>query len=1179
MNSTSLKNKIFLIFVSVIILAITIVGWIGLKNASDAYIDSAYDLSHQSTNTLHLEMEEKLLPISKDSLFITDFYALNRYMIWKSMSVDTKMTKWKQIFSDALIDFLETKDIYNQARVFDLDGNEIIVVNYDKNSGKANLLPLNKLQSKKGRAYVEIPKKLKKGEFYISDINLNIENGKIEKPHVPVIRYATPIINKNNEHIGIFVVNVNANILLNATKKEMLSKRNKKISYFLVNKNGDYIYNEDYNKMWGSQLKNGANFNNDYFNLLTYTKDKREGVFTHKNRIYSFHKVHPLVKQDIENYFYVISSIDVDVALEKLQNFKLIFILVLLMVLIGSFFIVRLYLSRVIAPLSRVTEQLKALSDGIIKKDNINYKADDEIGKIVTSTHKLIHAIETTINQANAVAQGNFTKEIILLSQNDQLGSAISNMTNRLKDIVVLAQSISTGNYDVKIVAKSEDDQLSFALINMVQYLEQITKVAEDISQGNLNVTHNVQGDNDRLGHAILDMTSYLRAILDKANAITKEDFNHTIKAKSNSDELGIALITMTQMLKDNYIKNKEELWFSEGMGEIGDKLTGIDDTNELAQTLITIISRYLNCASGALYLYDAHEKELNLVSSYALNKHSNVFKLSEGVVGQVAFDKKSLHLRDINENIEIKSATTIAKPKEIFIFPLVYENDLFGVVELMSYESFTQLKKDYLDKAASMISTSLHSATQNTQIKDLLEESQRRYEELQVQSEELQNSNVQMEEQQQQLTQQSVDLKNQNNTLETSKRELAQQAKKLKETNQYKSEFLANMSHELRTPLNAVILLSNLLIKNSSKHLDEKESKMAEVIHQSGNDLLLLINDILDLTKIESGNMVVNLKDIPSTYIATQMMNQFEDLAKKNNINFSIQDDWKQAIHTDDVKLSQILKNLLSNAFKFTKNGSITLGFEVSGLEALPLHIYVQDSGIGIPSEKYEHIFEAFKQVDGSTSRKYGGTGLGLSISKRFTELLHGELKVTSKEGKGSRFSLYLPSSITTVTKQETIQLEPTQNKPVALIKEPKVEDSIDEEVDDLLLDGYTILIADDDSRNIFSVSSVLQEYGATTLHALDGEEAVQIAKNNKEIDAILMDIMMPKLDGYEAIEEIREIKHLKRIPIIAVTAKAMKEERQRCIDAGADDYLSKPINYTVLVNMVHAWITKRSS
>jgi len=1170
MNNTSLKNKIFLIFVSVIILAIVIVGWIGLRSASNAYIDSAYDLSHQSTSTLHLEIEEKLLPISKDSLFLTDFYALNRYMIWKSMSVKDKTTKWKRVFSDALIDFLETKEIYHQARVFDLDGNEVIVANYNKNSDKANLLPQSKLQNKKGRAYVGVPKRLNRGEFYISDINLNIEHGKIEKPHVPVIRYATPIINKNDEHIGTFVVNVDANILLNATKKEMKSKEEKKISYYLVNKNGDYIYNENYNKMWGSQLKNGANFNSDHFNLDTYTKNRHHGVFTHNNKIYSFHKAHPLVRQDNENYFYVISSVDVDVALEKLQDFKLIFILVLIMVLIGSFIVVHLYVSRVIAPLSRVTEQLKALSDGVIKKDNIDYRANDEIGEIVTSTHKLIHAIETTINQANAVAQGNLTNEIILLSQNDQLGSAISNMTNRLKDIVALAQNISMGNYNVQIVAKSDDDQLSLALINMVRYLEKITKIAEDISQGNLNVTHNVKGEDDRLGHAILDMTRYLRAILDKANAITKNDFNHTIEAKSNSDELGIALITMTQMLKDNYIKNREELWFSDGIGELGDKLTGLDDTNELAQILITTISRYINCASGVLYLFDSHEKELHLVSSYALNEHNGTFKLSQGVIGQVAFDKESIHLTDIKEDVAIKSATTTAKPKEIFVFPLVYEDDLFGVVELMSYESFTQLKKDYLNKAATMISTSLHSATQNTQIKDLLEESQRRYEELQVQSEELQNSNVQMEEQQQQLTQQSVDLKNQNISLETGKKELAEQARKLKETNQYKSEFLANMSHELRTPLNAVILLSNLLIKNSSKHLDEKESKMAEVIHQSGNDLLMLINDILDLSKIESGNMTVTLKDFPSSHIATQMMNQFEDLAKKSNINFSIQDNWKKEIHTDDLKLSQILKNLLSNAFKFTKDGSVTLGFEASGLEALPLHIYVQDSGIGIPTEKHNHIFEAFKQVDGSTSRKYGGTGLGLSISKRFSELLNGELKVTSEEGKGSKFSLYLPSNLVTAPKQELT--------PKELSIAPTKESKIDEEIDNLLLDGYTILIADDDSRNIFSVSSVLQEYGATTLHALDGEEAVEVAKNHKEIDAILMDIMMPKLDGYEAIEEIREVSHLKHIPIIAVTAKAMKDERQNCLDAGADDYLSKPINYTVLVNMVHGWITKRS-
>jgi len=1174
MNNLSLKNKIFYIFVVVIILAITIVGWVGFNSASKAYIDSAYELSHQSSSTLHLEMEEKLLPVTRDSLFITNFYALKHYLIWKSLSVTQKTAKWEQIFSDALIDFLETKEIYHKARIFDLDGNEIIVASYNKKSGEASLLSKNSLKNEKGSDYFEIPKSLKKGEFYISGVKLNLEYGKIEEPHTPVILYSTPIININNELVGVFVANIYADILLKAVKNKTSTQKNKNISYYLVSKNGDYIYNKDYNKMWSAQLKNGANFNNDYFNLKKYTKDKYDGVFTHNHKIYSFHKVHPLQQQDDENYFYVISSIDVDVALEKLQNFKIIFILVFIMVLLGSYFIIRLYVSRVIAPLSKVTNQLKALSDGIIKKENIHYPANDEIGKIVKSTSKLIDAIEITIDQANAVSKGNFSKEIILLSKNDQLGHAISNMTKRLKDIVSLAHSISTGDYNIQVVAKSNDDQLSLALINMVKYLEEITKVTESISKGELNITHKVKGDTDRLGHAVLDMTSYLNAILEKANAITKEDFTYIIEPKSGDDELGLALITMTQMLQKNSTKIKEELWFSDGVGQLGDRLTGIDDTHELAQSIITTISRYVNCASGALYLYNVHDQELNFEASYALNRHANIFKISEGSVGQVAFDKKSIHLKNIEGDIEIKSATTVSKPKEIFVFPLIYDNELFGVIELMSYENFSQLQQDYLNKSSSIIATSLHSSTQNTQIKELLEESQRRYEELQVQSEELQNSNIQMEEQQQQLTQQSTDLRNQNRSLEFSKKELDNQAKKLKETNQYKSEFLANMSHELRTPLNAIILLSNLLLKNSSRHLDEKENKMARVIHQSGNDLLALINDILDLSKIESGNMSINLKDIPSVDIATQMMNQFEEVAKNNSVEFIIKDNWKKQIHTDDRKLSQILKNLLSNAFKFTKNGTVTLGFEISDIENLPLHIYVEDSGIGIPSEKHNHVFEAFKQVDGSTSRKYGGTGLGLSISKRFSELLGGEIKLSSKEGQGSRFSLYLPNNNSQQNIEKSLPIIP-----ITKIKEPNiVEENSHEDIDNLLLDGYTILIADDDSRNIFSVSSVLQEYGATTLHALNGEEAVEISKNNRNIDAILMDIMMPKMDGYEAMTEIREVEYLKNIPIIAVTAKAMKEERQRCIDAGANDYLPKPINHTVLVNMIHAWINKRS-
>ncbi|MEA2091871.1 MAG: ATP-binding protein, partial [Campylobacterota bacterium] len=362
-------------------------------------------------------------------------------------------------------------------------------------------------------------------------------------------------------------------------------------------------------------------------------------------------------------------------------------------------------------------------------------------------------------------------------------------------------------------------------------------------------------------------------------------------------------------------------------------------------------------------------------------------------------------------------------------------------------------------------------------------------------------------------------------------------------------------------TPLNSIILLSKLLTQNQSKTLSEGDISKTSVIHKAGNDLLLLINDILDLSKIESGNMELAENEVDTSEIKDELEGLFGEVAKDRKISFEVKDSFRSSFIVDKTKLLQIIKNLLSNAFKFTKEGEVTMSMFKKNSDIV---IEVSDSGIGIPDAKLALIFEAFKQVDGSISREYGGTGLGLSISKTFVDLMGGTIEVESKENKGSVFRVTLPIGQHIVT----------QKLPSKDVEEFLVVDDEAEVFDTELLSGKNILIVDDDSRNIFTLSSVLQELGADTYSALNGEDAYKLLEDEEEsMDVVLMDIMMPIMDGLDAIRKIKADERFKHIPIIAVTAKTMKEDKEMCYEAGANDYLPKPIDQNALISMLKAW------
>ncbi len=1171
----SIKNKIFFLIAVVVVVTVSSVGWFGFKSARDSYVSSAISNNKGVTKALSSEIKGVLETIPADIIYNANFHALVKLLVWQDLKDQRKIELWRNIYISALKDYILNKKLYYQIRILNKNGHEELLLKYDKQTEKIIQVADDKLQDKSKRDYFKEAIKLKKGKFYISAMTLNIENGIIENPYIPVVRYSTPLINENGELKGVLVLNFNARYILDEIMKVQKDSTDSK-NYYLLNEKGYYLFNGDITKRWGFQLGHDYTFSVDYPDVLSRFKNKEDITFIEKNKIYSMHRIYPNKIESRYRFWYLVTEIDEDIALTSLDRFMNIFFMIMFVVITLSLILVNWYVTKLTNPLSKVKAQLEALANGVIKKEKIDYTAKDEIGQMITSTTIVVDAIENIIKQSSSVADGDFAKDVELLSKDDKLGLALRRMTSRLKEITTLASALAKGDYNVTLVVKSSEDKLGLALVDMVDYLKTITKLAESIAVGDLEVKYKAKGEDDRLGRAILQMISYLRTMLNQANTISRGDFSLSIDAKSKNDELGFALIKMTDMLRESSTKNKNEIYFSDGVSEFSDKITGLDDVNKLAKEAITTVSRYINASSSVLYTYDKQKQELNLIASYAYVSRSNLsnkFKLGDGIIGQVALEKEAILLKNIREDeFEIQSGTTLSKAKEVYAFPFIHEGEIFGVAEIMSFESITDIHKDYLAKCAIIFAATLHTTTQNWQIKSLLKQSQVAFEELQVKSEELQESNVQMEEQQQQLTIQSKDLRENNENLAKAKQEIDKRADELEKASQYKSEFLANMSHELRTPLNSIILLSKLLSQNKERTLSDKDIEKSDVINKAGNDLLFLINDILDLTKIESGNMELVNEKIFSGDFVDDMRGLFGAIADDKNLNFTITDNFNSNFITDKMKLSQVLKNILSNAFKFTKKGSVDMTIDSTNDE---LTISIEDTGIGIPSNKSEHIFDAFKQVDGSISREFGGTGLGLSITKTIIELMQGVIEVSSVIDKGSNFTIILPLKEGKKVKKESKIMQKMEQHVLTTFNDNKTEEESDDiSFDSNELSGKNIMVVDDDSRNIFALTSTLESLDAEVFNAFNGKEALEMLdKTQERIDLILMDIMMPVMDGIDAIKKIRVDGKYKDIPIIATTANNMPEDKKKCLDAGANDYLCKPLKHNALIVMIKAW------
>ncbi|WML51734.1 response regulator [Neobacillus sp. PS3-12] len=672
----------------------------------------------------------------------------------------------------------------------------------------------------------------------------------------------------------------------------------------------------------------------------------------------------------------------------------------------------------------------------------------------------------------------------------------------------------------------------------------------------------------------------------------------------ATKDEIGAISIAYNQMAqaleekveheKTLVEKAEEHSWLKSKVAQITSIYTSVEDFKTLSRLFIQNITPMVEAHYGVFYINERMNGEelLKSMASYAYNHDlvlSRSFRLGEGLVGQCAAEKKPIMISDIPDNyVKINSGIGEAAPRNILILPAELEGEVLAVLEVASFKPFNEVQQALLNEVMAHIGITINSIGNRMQVKKLLQESQALTEELQSQSEELQQQQEELRVINEELEKQYKNSEMKKEELEKISAALEEKAQELALTSQYKSEFLANMSHELRTPLNSLLILAQMLMEKKNENLTEKQLQYIQTIHSSGNDLLHLINEILDLAKVEAGKIEIILGEVPLERIITFVDRNFSPLARQKNLEFTIfaDGDLPDSIYTDEHYLNQILSNLISNAYKFTENGCISfiIGLNKSFSDNKQIISFtVADTGIGISKDKQELIFHAFVQADGTTSRKYGGTGLGLSISREFAHLLGGFIDLNSEEGAGSSFTLNLPiHELKESRKNDSVLLETATalfEEEGSLIgweelhSEQNLNDGeLDREYS--LINGKKILIVDDDMRNIYALSSALEEYEIEVLFAESGIEGIEVLQENPDIDLILMDIMMPEMDGFEAMRKIRKKPQFQGLPIIAITAKAMKHNREECIEAGASDYISKPIDLDQLFSLIQVWL-----
>ena len=974
----------------------------------------------------------------------------------------------------------------------------------------------------------------------------------------------------------------------------------------------------------------------------------------------------------------------------------------------------------------------------------------------------------------------------------DNVNFMANNLTSQVRNIAQVTTAVAQGDLSRKIDvdARGEILELKTTINTMVDQLSsfaaEVTRVAREVGTdgilGGQAEVEGVSGTWKRLTENVNELagnlTRQVRAIAAVTSAVATGDLTRsiTVDAQGEVAELKDNINAMVRSLRETTRANQEQDWLKTSLAHIAGLMQGHRDLTTVAQLVMDELTPLVDAQYGTFFLADASggTPVLNLLASYgheSFDAAPRRFEVGQSLVGQAARTKKPIVVdRTPPGYLRIASSLGHATPVTLIVLPILFEDQVLGVIELASFAPFTQVHIDFLNLLTETIGVNVNTMIANSRTDDLLAESQRlaaelqaRSEELQSRQEDLQRSNAELEEKATLLATQNHDIEVKNFEIEQARQELEERARQLALASKYKSEFLANMSHELRTPLNSLLILARLLAQNRSRTLTPKQVEFAQVIHSAGSDLLQLINDILDLSKVEAGKMDIHPERVVLRELVDDLRAAFSPLTAEKGLHFGVElaPDVPADLLTDRHRLAQVLRNLLSNAVKFTEQGRVELRINLTNdpgaarARRRPVVTFdVIDTGVGIAEENLERIFGAFQQGDGTTSRRYGGTGLGLSICREVATLLGGEIHARSEFGRGSTFTLTLPLALpfggaaadappaglppaspqtdlpasrpvpaaggetvrpalapalapapapvaeaATGGERRVLVLEPPGNGLLSLLTtsaaaeldltdprapvrittatdpeeaiellegrhhrcvvldltlpnasafaflerlrgrpglepppilaytsrklgaaherlaqarfaESSVElpSSLDDlreritlhlsadspadlllasaaaerrprpvegDLDHVRLAGRTILVIDDDVRNVFAITSILELYGLTVLHAGNGREGIETLQSSDGIDLVLMDVMMPEMDGYATMTAIRAMPRFAELPIIAVTAKAMPDDRQKCLDAGATDYVTKPVDVDELLACIDARLT----
>ncbi len=673
---------------------------------------------------------------------------------------------------------------------------------------------------------------------------------------------------------------------------------------------------------------------------------------------------------------------------------------------------------------------------------------------------------------------------------------------------------------------------------------------------------------------------------IQQALAIADGDFSALVTPRHEQDELGLALQSMTATLHETRQQNRKQDWLKTGLARLNDVARGDPDAETLAASVITEIATYLEAPIGAFYIADSEDQTtLSLAGSYAFSARKNLsnrFKLGEGLVGQAAREKQPILLKNIPEDYtRISSQLGECPPRFISVSPILHEARVKGVIEIGMLKELSATQLDYLTHATASLGMVIESVHARDVLARSLKTSQALAEELRAQQEELRTANEELEEQTQALRMSEEELKTQQEELQVTNEELEEKtehlerqrrelvdaaeelqakAAELARGSKYKSEFLANMSHELRTPLNSLLILSGSLAENNEGNLTDDQVEFARLIHGSGKDLLSLINEILDLSKVEAGQMDLRIEPVQTTRLAEEVTRGFKHMVEPKGLEFNvtIEADAPARIESDRKRIGQILKNLIANAVKFTANGGVSVTFGSGELHAKTcLTFSVKDTGTGIPVEKQQLIFEAFQQADGSTARKYGGTGLGLSISRELAHALGGEIRLESEEGEGSTFSVSLPLETTDESAAQPGPPASAPSRPAPAAETPTPAfGSVPDDRDNPRTGATTILVVEDDATFANVLLDECHAKGLKCLVAVSGEEGLYLAEKHRP-DAIVLDLKLPGIDGWMVLDQLKSRMETRHIPVHTMSA---DEPAQNALGAGAIGFLKKP-------------------